>query len=373
MDEHILVGAIYDAALDSSKWRDCIIAIGRELGADFVMVTSGDIFTEELNVEAQSPDRRDWTDGYIEHYRRVRWFLLPLLRKLNVGQVFCAESMLTPALLHNSLFWEQWMAPNRMVDALGVVIESADGYWAFFVAFRTGRVGPVDKSAMDALAFLTPHMVRARTIQRRLSADQTLRNATDELLDHLRFPVIFVDRRLRLLRANTAARKLIADADVLMSVDGVISAVDTETADSLERAVVARGDTGCAPARRSFLLRGDTERHHVAHVLRVGGPDADGAPVAAIVVRSVGKGEVETSGEIAPLFSLTAREISVLRSITDLGGIPSTAHSLGLAEGTVKGYLKNIFAKTGARRQSDLVKIVDALETPYLEHVISNL
>ncbi|MGZ9410137.1 MAG: hypothetical protein ACXW3J_05840 [Methylocystis sp.] len=48
-----------------------------------------------------------------------------------------------------------------------------------------------------------------------------------------------------------------------------------------------------------------------------------------------------------------------------MGGVPATARALGLSEGTVKGYLKSIFQKTGATRQADLVKLVLALESPF--------
>ena len=67
----------------------------------------------------------------------------------------------------------------------------------------------------------------------------------------------------------------------------------------------------------------------------------------------------------AGVFGLTARESSVLLAIAEVGGVPATARALGLSEGTVKGYLKSIFQKTGATRQADLVKLVLALESPF--------
>jgi hypothetical protein len=41
----------------------------------------------------------------------------------------------------------------------------------------------------------------------------------------------------------------------------------------------------------------------------------------------------------------------------EVGGAPQVAETLGIGEGTVKTHLKRLYAKTGARRQADLVKL----------------
>jgi DNA-binding CsgD family transcriptional regulator len=49
-----------------------------------------------------------------------------------------------------------------------------------------------------------------------------------------------------------------------------------------------------------------------------------------------------------------------------VGGVPETAEALGIAETTVKTHLSRLFAKTGASRQADLVKIVAGFSNPLL-------
>jgi DNA-binding NarL/FixJ family response regulator len=55
----------------------------------------------------------------------------------------------------------------------------------------------------------------------------------------------------------------------------------------------------------------------------------------------------------------------VLQGIVDLGGTPKVAKALGVAEATVRSHLKNLFAKTGTRRQADLVKLVAGAASPF--------
>jgi DNA-binding CsgD family transcriptional regulator len=87
--------------------------------------------------------------------------------------------------------------------------------------------------------------------------------------------------------------------------------------------------------------------------------------LSALFLRRLEPAADDGGAVAAELFGLTARESSVLLAISEIGGVPATARALGLSEGTVKGYLKSIFQKTGATRQADLVKLVLALESPF--------
>ena len=56
----------------------------------------------------------------------------------------------------------------------------------------------------------------------------------------------------------------------------------------------------------------------------------------------------------------------MLLAIVEVGGVPESAVALGIAESTVKTHLGRLFAKTGARRQADLVKIVAGFASPLI-------
>ena len=63
---------------------------------------------------------------------------------------------------------------------------------------------------------------------------------------------------------------------------------------------------------------------------------------------------------VAQRYKLTTAEKRVLSAVMDSSGVRSVASALGISEATVKTHLQNIFGKTGARRQIDLVKLVIA-------------
>jgi DNA-binding CsgD family transcriptional regulator len=63
-------------------------------------------------------------------------------------------------------------------------------------------------------------------------------------------------------------------------------------------------------------------------------------------------------------FRLTPSELRVLFAIIEIGGVPEVAPVLGVSEETVKTHLKRLFAKTGTKRQADLVKLVAEFANP---------
>ncbi len=64
--------------------------------------------------------------------------------------------------------------------------------------------------------------------------------------------------------------------------------------------------------------------------------------------------------QVAQFYKLTTAERRVLSAILETGGVRSVAAALGISQATVKTHLQNIFGKTGARRQIDLVRLVIA-------------
>jgi DNA-binding CsgD family transcriptional regulator len=54
----------------------------------------------------------------------------------------------------------------------------------------------------------------------------------------------------------------------------------------------------------------------------------------------------------------------VLLAIVEVGGVPEAAAALGIGQGTVRTHLLRLYAKTGTRRQAELVKLVAGFCSP---------
>jgi DNA-binding CsgD family transcriptional regulator len=69
---------------------------------------------------------------------------------------------------------------------------------------------------------------------------------------------------------------------------------------------------------------------------------------------------------IASTYKLTKTEMRVLLALMQLGGGPEIAEALGIGNGTVKTHLRNLFRKTGAKHQTDLVRLVAGFSRPVI-------
>jgi DNA-binding CsgD family transcriptional regulator len=86
--------------------------------------------------------------------------------------------------------------------------------------------------------------------------------------------------------------------------------------------------------------------------------------VAAIFVAKASLNAVHPLQSLAAAYKLTPTEMRVLLALVQVGGIPEAVPVLGISETTIKTHLSRIFAKTGSKRQADLVKIVAAYASP---------
>lgn len=67
---------------------------------------------------------------------------------------------------------------------------------------------------------------------------------------------------------------------------------------------------------------------------------------------------------IAALFDLTPAETRVYTAIADGRTLGETAKKLGISLATAKTHLLRLFAKTGTRRQAELVRLAGSFAAP---------
>jgi DNA-binding CsgD family transcriptional regulator len=69
---------------------------------------------------------------------------------------------------------------------------------------------------------------------------------------------------------------------------------------------------------------------------------------------------------LAKSYNLTPGELRVLLGIVHIGGVQETAEALGVGENTVKTHLQRVYAKTGAGRQAEIVKLAAEFSNPFV-------
>jgi DNA-binding CsgD family transcriptional regulator/PAS domain-containing protein len=252
-----------------------------------------------------------------------------------------------------------------------VLDKSATGV-ALFGVFRHEHDGLVDDDTRRRMRLIVPHIRRAVLVGKLIDL-KTAENATfADMLDGFSAGMCLVDRHGRIVHANAAGQAILDAGDFMSGTGGRIVARDGKIDKILREqfAAATAGDVAIGTEGIALPLTAQDGTRHVAHVLPLTAGARRLAGVAfsasaALFIRRVAIEMPSPPQVIAQAYRLTPMELRVLLAIVEVGGVPEVAVALGVAETTIKTHLGNIFEKTGASRQADLVKIAVGFSTPF--------
>lgn len=207
---------------------------------------------------------------------------------------------------------------------------------------------------------LLRHVRAALDLRLGLSALWSSLGQAHAALDAMDEAVFIVDRGRRVRYMNRRARGLLAEGGGIRVEHGMLGtcrAEDGRGIDTLLASALAVGGARllvARDARRSPLL--------VSAVPAAAMAAAQGEPgfadAALVLVRDPDHVPVCRLQELQALFALTLREAELAAALREGLRLPQAAMRLGIAEGTARQYLKQVFAKTGVARQAELVALL---------------
>jgi DNA-binding CsgD family transcriptional regulator len=277
------------------------------------------------------------------------------------------------AELIQTRLYREWAQPQGIVDGLMCLIDRTATSVGFLVVFRNKRDGFVDDETRQRARLVIPHIRRATLIGKVIDLEKAGAALLADTLDGISAGMFLVDATGRIVHANAAGRMMLQTASVLHTELGGLIANDPLAHQTLAETFATAGNGDAAVGIRGIavpLVATGGERY-VAHVLPLtsGARREAGRSYAAVAALFVHKAALDTPSPpeaIAKAYKLTPMELRVLLAIVEVGGVPGVAEALGIAETTVKTHLGGIYAKTGAARQADLVKLVAGFSNPLL-------
>lgn len=359
-----LVGAIYETALDGSRWQSMLTRIddavdGRIL---FGVYDPGSGLSSLLSPRID-PERVQDLLGWAP-----RNPLLPLGLGRTPGDVFTIGDFITPEEFTRSDFYNEWWGPagfdtaplttNLLVD------HNATG---ILTSHRPTNLSPYDDKARRLFAMLAQHLVRAVAIQRRTHQLDITGRAALAGLDGLNQGFVLTDAQARPIFVNGSARELLEIADSLVLDAGALSAVNIEDGHRLRTLI-----SSCSiesPDRiggEMNLPRAPGRMPLNVQVTPVGSEWVENAVPLASGWRSsamvfITDPELGAKARLEALrerYGLTRAEAAFALEIVKGSGRKATAERLGITDGTARSHLSKIFDKTGVGRQAELVRLL---------------
>jgi DNA-binding CsgD family transcriptional regulator/PAS domain-containing protein len=358
-----LIEDIYDAALEPARWNDVFVSIN-----EFVDGLGSGIFSKNLISKSGAASYFCGADPhYIQLYSETYSKLGPLTSFPPLGSIVTMPDLVPYDEFRRGRFYQEYMAPQGCTDIAGVVLENSKASSADLLTVYV-RNRMVDDEIRQRIKLIAPHAHRALTINKAIDHRKSEAAAFADTLDGLSAGIFLVDAQCRILHANVAGQDMLCEDDFLRSIGGLLVARDAQANRGL-REIVANGDAGVAASNAAISLTAHDGARHVAYLLPLrtvvrNSAEAPSKAAAAIFVRKAELDDQSYGGLIARAFGLTPAELRVLLAIVEVGGVPETSETLGIAETTVKTHLYRVFSKTGASRQADLVKLAAGFANP---------
>src|SRR3569623_1796386 len=198
----VLIGSIYDAALNPGLWPAALLGI-----REFANGQCATIFTKDV---ASHTGGAVYDDGGISaSYRDLYFRSYVRLDPTFVAQYYAriGEPMATEAFLPydeftRSRFYREWALPQELVDFAAVALEKSATSIAMFGVFRHRRHGLVDQAMRDRLRLVAPHMRRAVEIGRLLDHQEMTIADLTTAFDKLKTAVLLLDAHGGIRHAN---------------------------------------------------------------------------------------------------------------------------------------------------------------------------
>jgi DNA-binding CsgD family transcriptional regulator/PAS domain-containing protein len=364
-----LIGDIYDAALDPALWPDVLARLG-----EFVGGQAGGILSKDMVSKFSTPHYHFGVDPHhVRTYAEThsRFDPISTLPSFDVGQVLSIPELVRFDEFRHERFYEEWMRPQGFADAANSVLEKSASGCSFITIIRSEERGTVDDEMRRQMALVVPHVRRAVAIGKAIDFKQAASATFADLLDGLSAGLFLVGADGRIVHANSAGHGMLGAGDCLRSISDRLVACDREVNKTLRETIAAAGggDAGAGIKGIALSLTANNGLQYVAHVLPLtsGARRRAGVAYSAVAALFVRRATLDTSSPpevIGKTFKLTPTELRVLLAIVDVGGVPEVATALGVADSTVKTHLGRLYAKTGAGRQADLVKLVAGFSNP---------
>ncbi len=365
------IGTIYAAAREPTLWpqaierlrvqfdgsRACILRTGFDPHTLHSFVSPGEFDRIAMALE-------DLFDSY--RVLESRMTVVPL------GVVYSDMALHGPEILRASRFWKEWMAPRDMYGGLCCrLVARGNCSWIFDVQ-RGLRQDPFDRTETRLVGLLAPHLVRAMEMSDALAVGR----AAGQTLDALNVGLLTVEADLSIRSANRAAEALLAEpgSPLLRRANRLAAGAgrtDGRAAEALRRAVAEAcpGYGGSLPGPGHDIVfegAGRAEGALVVSVAPLGSLDGEGRSferLALLALRRASRAPAAGfEAQMRLAFDLSPKEAWLMARLAAGLSLKDIAEEGGIALSTVRSYLEAVFAKTGTRRQGQLVSLAKSLE-----------
>ena len=346
-----LLEALYGGLLEAAAWQRFLRGFAGWVDATYAtliltapgMMTPGAILTPDAPLSL--------SEEYAESF-----FASDPFTGLPEGKVTAFAEFLGGAIARDSDFYRDFLAAAGGDQILGVDLRFDSGFEARLRATRDRSLPDFGAAEREAFQAIVPHLRHAIALFERLQVSGAEHGVYRGTVEQMGVAAIILNRAGRVVRTNAVADRLLEARDGLIVADCRLRLKDAAQRKELEAMLQSLDDD---PAPRRFRIARLSGRDLAAIAKPIAAPAfMRGGAALALFVSDPGQDTQVDPEAIRDLFQLTRMEANLAVALANGCSLVDAADVLGIAHNTARSHLRAIFAKTGARRQSQLVHLL---------------
>ncbi|TCR65727.1 helix-turn-helix transcriptional regulator [Bosea sp. BK604] len=350
---------LYDVVVSPETWPHLLHDIARSANAVGTCLAA-DHGRATLVARPVSPDLTAPIDDFLNsgwYKRDLRgqraWPLLRQGRKVLVEHDISSEDERRHSDYHN-----EWLRPWDL-PWWGTLGFSLEGQHYGLVFLRNSKQGAFTHEEMHRLHGLQADLGRVLSLIDLLSIKQA--EGMLDGFDLVEKPAFLLNASGRVIRFNAHAKPLL-QTDFALS-HGALRTAHPQSNERLQKLIATALTAGISASRTEphwIAVERPARRPLIVNALPVMGGLADILTGARVVltVNDLEHKRLPPPDMLWAVFGLTPAESRLAMRLAAGEDLSLAAEALGLSAGTVRGYLKTIFAKTDTHRQSELLQLI---------------
>ncbi len=368
VDYSSTVEKIYDAALDKDVWPAALQSVVDYVGASSSTITFGNAMAtglEPLLLHSVGLSR-EFLQGF-EKYGPI-WAIQSGIPYWKVGEVHHLQDFAPREEFVKSKFYREHLHPHNQEDFMGMVAIRDGSRFAPMTISTDTNVGYFTKDNVESMRQLAPHLCKAVKISFALELKQLNSNMLEQTLNSLNAGIFLIRSDGRVTFMNQAAESLVTRKNGITIANERLTPTDPQVAAHFAQVLGHKSD--------------DKFQKSISMAL----PDELGGLLATILPLDKGMRQNLAMGtnpaqfavfvqnpemppplpgeSFATLYGLSPAEMRITLAMAPGLAPQDAADILGLSLPTVRTHLQNIFSKTGAKRQADLMQLLMRASSP---------
>jgi len=363
-----LLGMLYAAPTSPERWVDFLRATCSVIGAENAALIGHDVATREHRLFGSLGDSipAEGADLYADRYWEYDEWTRRGLPRLGAGRVVIGTEVWPKAEFFQSVFYNEFLKQFDICFLISVGTRNLHKQFEVLSIYRGHADQDFDPMEVAILEMLSPHLQNALAMRRRLAMLETRIADFENALNLIESALVLLNEVGRVVFVNAAANAVLGQNSGLrlnksrLEAHGVAEAATLR--DLIGNAAATAKLKGLHGGGAMSVPRADsTPLHLMVSPLRSEDVIVPGAAVVAVFLSDSERHPAVPEEVLRTLFGLTAAEARLAIYIFDGHSLSEAAELNCVSRETVKSQIASVFQKTGARRQSELVRLLARL------------